>query len=259
MCRIRRHLTYANVISTLCLFLLLGGGTAVALSGSNTVFSDDIVNNQVRSADVRDDTLNNGGLQAGDLGPGSVGNSEVAIGAITSKGVLDESLVALDLAPDSVGSSEVAANALGSGEVIDGSLGAADLGNDSVGSSEVVNDSLTGADIADRSGVETCQAPLVVKLGPICAGSDGVARTWLAALSRCNGFGLRLPSVSEATNLSVNHNVPGVGSSERFWTDNEMVINNGFQANTVREDSGLPRPDPTDAEFEVVCVTDPSA
>jgi hypothetical protein len=53
MRRVRQHLTYSNVISTLCLFLLLGGGTAVALSGSNTVFSDDIVNNQVRSADVR--------------------------------------------------------------------------------------------------------------------------------------------------------------------------------------------------------------
>jgi hypothetical protein len=30
MGHIRRHLTYANVISTLCLFLLLGGGTALA-------------------------------------------------------------------------------------------------------------------------------------------------------------------------------------------------------------------------------------
>ena len=30
MSRIRKHLTYANVISTLCLFLLLGGGTALA-------------------------------------------------------------------------------------------------------------------------------------------------------------------------------------------------------------------------------------
>jgi hypothetical protein len=41
MSRIRRHLSYANVISTLCLFLLLGGGTAVALGDSNTVESDD--------------------------------------------------------------------------------------------------------------------------------------------------------------------------------------------------------------------------
>jgi hypothetical protein len=52
MRRIRRHLTYANVISTLCLFLVLGGGTAVALDGSNTVFSDDIVDGQVKAQDL---------------------------------------------------------------------------------------------------------------------------------------------------------------------------------------------------------------
>ena len=40
--RIRSHLTFANVVSALCLFFVLGGGTAVALTGSNTVQSDDL-------------------------------------------------------------------------------------------------------------------------------------------------------------------------------------------------------------------------
>jgi Sulfatase-modifying factor enzyme 1 len=53
MRRIRPHLSYANVISTLCLFLLLSGGTAVALTGSNTVQSDDLgPGAQVQAADV---------------------------------------------------------------------------------------------------------------------------------------------------------------------------------------------------------------
>jgi hypothetical protein len=50
--RLRSHLTYANVIATVALFLVLGGGTAVALNGTNTVFSDDIVNGQVKLADT---------------------------------------------------------------------------------------------------------------------------------------------------------------------------------------------------------------
>ena len=65
---IRSHLTYANVVSTLCLFLLLGGGTAVALNGSNTVQSDDlgpgaqvkapdVAANAVNSADVANNSL----------------------------------------------------------------------------------------------------------------------------------------------------------------------------------------------------------
>src|SRR4051794_12311030 len=55
--RIRSRLTYANVIATLALFLVLSGGTAVALTGSNTVFSDDIVDNQVTGADVKEASL----------------------------------------------------------------------------------------------------------------------------------------------------------------------------------------------------------
>ena len=69
----RPHITYANVVSTVCLFLMLTGGAAYA---ANTVFSSDIVDDQVRSVDVRDDTLAGGGLTAADLRAGSVGSSE---------------------------------------------------------------------------------------------------------------------------------------------------------------------------------------
>ena len=138
MRRIRRHLTYADVISTLCLFLLVSGGTAVALNGSNTVFSDDIVDGAVKtqdisdtngvwSADVRDDTLESGGLQAADLRPDSVGASEVAAGAVGTDEVASDSLLADDLATSSVGETEIASSAVGSSEVIDGSLGTSEL------------------------------------------------------------------------------------------------------------------------------------
>jgi hypothetical protein len=49
---VRQHLSYANVVSTLCLFLVVGGGSAVALSGSNTVLSDDIKNGEVKARDL---------------------------------------------------------------------------------------------------------------------------------------------------------------------------------------------------------------
>ena len=83
MRRIRSHLTYANVIATLALFLVLSGGTAVALSGSNTVFTDDIVNDTQPAAGGNPA----GGLQAADLRPGSVGSSEVANGSLNDEDV----------------------------------------------------------------------------------------------------------------------------------------------------------------------------
>ena len=83
--RFRGQLTYANVISTVCLVLILGGGVAYA---ADTVFSSDIVNgevksadignNQVRSADVRDDTLANGGLGGADIANNSLRGPDIA-------------------------------------------------------------------------------------------------------------------------------------------------------------------------------------
>jgi hypothetical protein len=88
MRRIRDRLTYANVISTLALFLVLSGGTAVALSGSNTVFTDDIAN------DTQPASGGNpaGGLQAADLRPGSVGSSEVINNSIAGADIASSAL-----------------------------------------------------------------------------------------------------------------------------------------------------------------------
>jgi hypothetical protein len=89
-------------LALLALFLVLTGGTAYALTGSNTVFSDDIVNDQVMSSDiqddgihsidVRDDTSTGGGLAAADLRQGSVGTSEVADDSLTGADVNESSL-----------------------------------------------------------------------------------------------------------------------------------------------------------------------
>lgn len=88
---IRAHMTYANVISTLCLVLILGGGAAYA---ANTVFSTDIVDgevksadigtNEVRSSDVRDDTRSNGGLTSADIAPDEIKNSDIGTFAVDS-------------------------------------------------------------------------------------------------------------------------------------------------------------------------------
>jgi hypothetical protein len=86
MRHIRRHLTFANVASAIALFVALGGGTAVALSGSNTVFSDDIANDNFNSP-----TQGQGGLVASDLRPNSVGTSEVTNESLTGQDIKNQS------------------------------------------------------------------------------------------------------------------------------------------------------------------------
>jgi hypothetical protein len=199
---LRSRLTYANVTATLALFLVLSGGTAVALSGSNTVFSDDVV----------DDTLSGGGL------------------------------VSADVRNDTQTSPA-------------GGLGAADLKPSSVGTSEAANNSLTGADIKDRSGVDTCPAPATLKFGPICAGSDGGARTLAASLDYCAGLSLRLPSPSEAVTLAEGFDVPGVGTGQKFWTDDFHTTGDAI----VVDEAGAIFIVPYSNTNQTVCVTDPSA
>jgi hypothetical protein len=57
--RLRPKLTYANVVSSLCLFAVLGGGTAYAVTqiDRNSVKSKHIVNEQVRAKDLAPDQV----------------------------------------------------------------------------------------------------------------------------------------------------------------------------------------------------------
>jgi hypothetical protein len=73
----------------LALILVLTGGVAYA---ANSVSSSDIVNNEVYSADVRNDNLTGGGLAAGDLRAGSVESSEVANNSLTGADIGEATL-----------------------------------------------------------------------------------------------------------------------------------------------------------------------
>jgi hypothetical protein len=156
----RPRLTYANVVSSLALFLVLTGGAAYALDGSNTVFTDDIVNGEVKVADigqgaVTTDEIANGQVKAGDVGDGEVKTAEIANGQVLSADVGDENLTGAEIASNSLKGADIdestlssiggggpaggdltgtypnpqiRSNAVGAAEVIDGSLNDEDLG-----------------------------------------------------------------------------------------------------------------------------------
>ena len=125
MRRIRSHLTFANAMSLVAVFIALGGAAYAA----NTVSSSDIVNDQVYSADVRNDGLSGGGLAAQDLQAGAVGTSEVLNDTVAGGG-----LAAADLRSGSVGPAEAAG------------LTGADIANAAGGSDNVNADKLDGLD-----------------------------------------------------------------------------------------------------------------
>ena len=130
-------------------------------------------------------------------------------------------LTGADIQDNSLGISDIGSQSVGADEVLNNSLLSSDLSTDSVGSDEVTNNSLTGTDIDESTLVgvkDGCHAGAAL-LGRLCAGSDGVLRTWDQAWQFCASIGLRLPTVGEALLLAQNYDVPGIGAGQYFWTD----------------------------------------
>src|SRR5687768_11211743 len=74
MARLRERMTYANVVSTACLFVVLGGSSYAAVQLSrNQVRTIHIAPNAVTSAKVRDASLRAADFARGQLTAGRVG------------------------------------------------------------------------------------------------------------------------------------------------------------------------------------------
>jgi hypothetical protein len=82
MRRIRDNLTYANVMATIAVFLVLGGGSAVALNGSNTVQSDDLgPGAQVKAPDVAANAVNGSDVVDNSISGADVDESSLNVAA----------------------------------------------------------------------------------------------------------------------------------------------------------------------------------
>jgi hypothetical protein len=135
---VRKHFTYANVMSTLAFFMaVIGGGVAVANVPNNSVTSNKIVDETIKHQDIRD------GL--------GVRGVEVMDGTLGSIDVLDGDLTASDLASNSVGSEEIAFGAVGTSEIGDNEVGAIDILSGAVETDEIRDGQVFSVDIADSA------------------------------------------------------------------------------------------------------------
>ena len=180
----RKHLTYANVMATFAVAFALGGGVAYA---ANTVFSTDIVDGEVKTAD-----LDNNAVRTTKIVNGQVANADLHADAVDSSKVVNGSIGNADLGVDSVQAIQIADDTIDGGEIIDNSMqrswarsrhglaenavGNSELGDDAVGSANVISNSLTTADIAGTDAS-----------GAISLGSGSVGN------GRCDSFNISVP------------------------------------------------------------------
>jgi hypothetical protein len=77
--KLRRHLTYANVISTVCLFLVLGGGAAFAAT-------------KLAKSSVGTEQLKGEAVTKGKMAPNSVNSKKVVDGSLTGEDIASSTL-----------------------------------------------------------------------------------------------------------------------------------------------------------------------
>jgi len=235
--RIRSHLTYANIMSTLAVFLILGGGTALAsylvssnsqvgpgtISGhkpptgkhanliTGSVNGQDVADNSLRGADIAESSLDPSVLQLRVDGTCSTGS---AISSIASDGTVS---------CESVG--DTALQILSKLTTVDGSGSGLD------------------ADLLDGSSLNDFKLSCpggYVRINALCwEDIDASGKSFKAASDYCRTQGGRLPSWDEIAGAMQSAVPLGNGGVMSDWladadtTSSVLVINSNSDPNNV--------------------------
>jgi hypothetical protein len=127
LARLRRRLSFANVVSTAALFVALGGTSYAAIA----LPPDSVGADQIRT----------GAVGTSEVSRGAVGRSEIRTGGVGSA----------ELRTDSVRGWEIRANSVGSSELRDGAVGAANVAKDAVTADAIKDGSVGMAKLDDAT------------------------------------------------------------------------------------------------------------
>jgi hypothetical protein len=132
--RLKKHLTFANVVSCMALFIALGGGVAVAAGKigpgavkATNIAKEAVTNPKLKKQAVTSGKIKDGNVNAVDLGTGSVINSKLAKKAVTNAKLGSESVGTSKLAKKSVTESTIGPEAVSNGKLGKEAVSAAKL------------------------------------------------------------------------------------------------------------------------------------
>jgi hypothetical protein len=120
---LKRHLTAANVLSCMALFIALGGTAyaAVKLKPNQVkavnIASQAVTNAKIKTQAVTSGKIKNGGVVNADLGAGAVTGSKIAKEAVTSGALAKNSVTNAKIGSEAVATGKIGNEAITSGKI----------------------------------------------------------------------------------------------------------------------------------------------
>jgi hypothetical protein len=108
--QIRKRLTYANVMSSIAVFMVLGGATAFAATkiGPNEIKANSIKTGKIVKEAVTAGKIKNAAITSTKLGAGAVTEGALADNAVTANKIADNAVTANKIAANAVTASKLA-------------------------------------------------------------------------------------------------------------------------------------------------------
>jgi hypothetical protein len=134
--QIRKRLTYANVMSTIAVFLVVGGASALAATqlAKNSVGTKQLKSNAVTTAKIKKEAV-----AAAKIKNGAVGTSKLGAGSVTGEKLAAASVDAAKVGKSAVTNEKIADGAVNGAKVADGSLTGADINQGSLNGVKAAN------------------------------------------------------------------------------------------------------------------------
>src|ERR1700761_2005482 len=162
----RKRLTYANVMSTIAVFLVVAGGSAPAANhlGKNTVGSKQLKKEAVTAAKIKNSAVSggkiaNGAITSSKLGGGSVGASNLGAGAVGTAALGDNAVTGSKLADGSVTGGKIGGGAVTGDKIAAGAVGSGSIANGAVTTEKIAASARSHAYEVFHEGTQNIEIP----------------------------------------------------------------------------------------------------
>jgi hypothetical protein len=160
---VRTRLTYANVMSSLAVFLVLGGGAAVAAGlGKNTVGTAQIKRNAVKVGKLAPEAVKAGKLAknavpTNRLRDNAVSADKIANGSVLTDKITDEAVTSGKLAKESVLTDKIGDAAVTGGKLANDAVTTDKIGDAAVSNPKLANEAVTAGKLTPSERSEAFQ------------------------------------------------------------------------------------------------------